>query len=124
MKFPLDVCAASRTLRKALTDDGHNVLSAADGFAHASDEDLLALAFEQNRVLVTKDKDFGKLVFVRRLPHPCIIRLAGLSATEQSRAMRDLIEDERSAIREGAIIVVTGGRVRIRSARGIERNND
>ena len=59
MKFLLDVCADSRPLRAALADLGHDVLSARERFPNASDEALLALAREENRVLVTEDKDFG-----------------------------------------------------------------
>lgn len=44
MKFLLDACAASRTLHKALIDLGHDVLSAGEGYTHATDEALLALA--------------------------------------------------------------------------------
>ena len=114
MKFLLDVCAASRTLHKALADFGHDVLSASDGYAHASDEALLALAYEQNRVVITKDKDFGELVFVRRLPHPCIIRFVDMRVDEKVSGMRDLIEGYEDAMREGTMIVVTQSRVRIR----------
>ena len=95
-----------------------------DGHAQASDEDLLALAFREDRVLVTRDKDFGTLVVVRRLPHPCIIRFAGLSPYEQVMAMRDLIENESGPIRERAIIVVTGARVRIRVSGNAGRKPD
>ena len=124
MRFLLDVCAASRTLCRTLVDAGHDVLSASDGYADAPDEDLLAMAYEQDRVLVTKDKDFGKLIFVRRLAHPCVIRLAGLSVTDQASALLDLIENESGAIRDRAIIVVMGDRVRIRLARNTEYNDD
>ena len=62
MKFLLDVCADSRLLRAALTYLGHDVLSARERFANASDEALLALAREAHRVLVTENKDFGELV--------------------------------------------------------------
>ena len=110
MKFLLDACAASRTLHKALIDLGH------EGYTHATDEALLALAYEEARVLVTEDKDFGELVFLRRQPHPCIVRLVELQVTEKVEAMRYLIERHGDAMREGAIIVVTGTRVRIRSA--------
>ncbi len=114
MRFLLDVCAASRTLCKTLVDAGHDVLSASDGYADAADEDLLALAREQDRILVTKDKDFGKLVFVQHLPHPCVIRLAGLNPTEEAKVILDVIENESGAIRDRAIIVVTRERIRIR----------
>ena len=66
-------------------------------------------------MLVTEDKDFGELVFMRRLPHPCIVRLVELRVTEKVEAMRDLIERHGDAMREGAIIVVTRTRVRIRT---------
>ena len=52
------------------------------------------------------------------------MRLDGLTAAEEAAAMRNLIEREGTAMREGAIIVVTGRRVRIRSAENIGHNND
>ena len=116
MRFLLDVCAASRTFQKALADDGHDVLSALDGHAQAVDEELLALAFREDRVLITKDKDFGRLVVVQRLPHPCTIRFAGLRLTEQITAIHDLIKNESAPIRDRALIMVTRDRVRIRAA--------
>ena len=122
MKFLLDVCAASRTVQQALVDDGHDVLSARDGHGQASDEELLALAHGEERVLVTEDKDFGELVFLRRLPHPCIVRLVGLGVAEQADALRDLIERHGDALGAGAIIVVSSTRVRIRPPPGGEHN--
>ena len=124
MKFLLDVCVASRILHRTLIDLGHDVLSARDGHANASDEALLAIAYREDRVLVTEDKDFGELVFLRGLPHPCIVRLDGLTAMEEAAVMRDLIERQGAAMRKGAIIVVTGRRVRIRAARNVESGND
>ena len=57
MKFLIDVCAASRSLHTLLVDLDHDVVSARDGLSHATDEELLALAYDQQRVLVTEDKD-------------------------------------------------------------------
>ena len=114
MKFLLDVCVASRPLHTALLKLGHDVLSARDGFLHASDEVLLALAYKEGRVLITEDKDFGELVFLRGQPHPAIVRLVEMTPSERVAAMRILIEHHGNAMREGAIIVVTGTRVRIR----------
>ena len=124
MKFLLDVCADSRSLRAVLTDLGHDVLSARERFPNASDEALLALAREENRVLITEDKDFGELVFLRGLPHPGIVRLVEMTPMERADAMRTLIERHADAIRGGAIIVVTENRVRIRTAARAERNDE
>lgn len=124
MKFLIDVCAASRSLHTLLVDLDHDVVSARDGLSHATDEELLTLAYEQQRVLVTEDKDFGELVFVRRLPHPCIVRFVEMRVAEKVAAMQDLIERYADAMQEGALIVVTRGLVRLRSARNKHQGED
>lgn len=114
MRFLLDVCASSRSLEASLTDLGHDAVSVRDRDAGAADEALLASAYEEKRVLVTKDKDFGELIFVRRLPHPRIVRFVEMRVVEKVAAMREPIERHADALREGAIIVVTRGRMRVR----------
>ena len=100
-----------------LTDLGHDVLSAREVDPRATDETLLALANREHRVLITEDKDFGELVFVRRLEHPCIVRFVGMRVVEQVVAMRELIESHTEAMHAGSLIVVTQRRVRIRVGR-------
>ena len=80
MRFLLDACAAFRRMQDALAAQGHDVLSALERNPRATDEELMALAMEERRILVTEDKDFGELVFVRRLPHPCIVRFVEMTA--------------------------------------------
>ena len=107
-----------------LTEGGHDVLSVLDVNQRATDEEIMALAVEERRILITEDKDFGELVFVRRLPHPCIVRLVDMPVSEKLRAIRELIESHPDAMREGALIVVTRNRVRIRSSENPERGED
>ena len=124
MKFLLDACAASRPLLTTLAKLGHDVLSARDHCPDASDQALLALAREEGRVLITEDKDFGELVFVRGMAHPGIVRLVEMTPMERAQAMQSLIEHHADAMRDGAIIVVTRKRVRIRSARSIGHDDE
>ena len=114
MKFLLDVCASSQSLRTLLADLGHDVRLAVDVDPRASDETLLDLAFQEKRVLVTEYKDFGELVFVRRLPHPSIIRFVEMRVEDQVEAMRELFDHYPVELEDGALIVVTKGQVRIR----------
>ena len=114
MRFLIDVCTSSRSLDASLTDLGNDVFSVRDRDAGAADEALLASAYEEKRVFVTKDKDFGELVFVRRLPHPRIVRFVEMRVVKKVAAMREPIERHADALREGAIIVVTRGRMRVR----------
>lgn len=67
MRFLLDQDVYSATAR-LLTELGHDVVTASQmGLSTARDEDLLRTAQEQARVLVTRDRDFGALVFSRGL---------------------------------------------------------
>jgi predicted nuclease of predicted toxin-antitoxin system len=51
-----------------LLDLGHDVvLVASVGLSRAQDQEILGVAQAQNRILVTRDRDFGNLVFVRKL---------------------------------------------------------
>ncbi len=114
MKFLLDVCVSSRSLQAFLVGKGHDVVSAVTIDPKASDERLLALAFQEDRVLLTEDRDFGELVFVRKLPHGPIVRLVELSVDEQIAGMGELLQRHSRELQGAVILTVTRGRIRIR----------
>ena len=114
MKFLLDVCADSRTMRTTLALQGHDVLTITERDPRASDEEILALATEEQRTIITEDKDFGELIFLRKLPHPCVIRLVAMPVAEKVKAVLELIENNAHTIESGSFITVTQNRVRIR----------
>jgi predicted nuclease of predicted toxin-antitoxin system len=67
MRFLLDQDVYAITAR-FLSDAGHDVvLVSRIGLSQASDEEILRTAQEQNRILVTRDRDYGNLVFVRAI---------------------------------------------------------
>lgn len=67
MRFLLDQDVYAATAR-FLHSLGHDVLLVAQlGLSQAEDEILLGVAQEQNRIFVTRDRDFGNLVFVKKL---------------------------------------------------------
>ncbi len=67
MKFLLDQDVYAVTAR-FLISLGHDVvLVSGIGMSEAEDEDLLKVAQEQERIFVTRDRDFGHLVFVKGL---------------------------------------------------------
>ena len=114
MKFLLDVCVSSRSLEAFLVGRGHDVLSAMTIDPRASDDRLLALALEDQRVLVTEDKDFGELVFVRRLLHGPIVRLVELTVDEQVNGMAELLEYHAGVLTGAVLVTLTRNRIRIR----------
>ena len=65
MKFLTDQDVYAATVR-FLSGLGHDVVTAAQlGQAQAEDTELLRIAGEQGRIFVTRDRDFGGLVFVQ-----------------------------------------------------------
>ena len=97
-----------------LLNDGHDVLSALDVDPKASDAELLNFALADQRVVITEDKDFGELVFVRRQPHAGIIRFTNMTVHDKLQAMRQLLEHYPKEVELQCIIVVTRNRIRIR----------
>lgn len=115
MRFLLDQDVYAVTAR-FLSELGHDVVLAATlGLSRASDSHLLKLAQEQGRILVTRDRDFGSLVFVGDL-RVGVIYLRAFPSTilavhqELERILVTYSEDE---LRE-AFIVVEPGRYRFR----------
>jgi predicted nuclease of predicted toxin-antitoxin system len=62
LRFLLDANVGS-TIAEALLAAGHDVVRAALAFPDASDAFILATAVSERRVLITGDRDFGRLVF-------------------------------------------------------------
>ena len=111
-------------MQALLTGMGYDVVSALERDPRATDDVLLALAETEARIIVTEDKDFGELAFVRRLPHPCIIRFVNMRVAEKVAAMNDLIDRHSDAMQDGNLIVVTQSRVRIRRTQSSEQGGD
>jgi predicted nuclease of predicted toxin-antitoxin system len=77
----------------------------------------MALALQDERVLITEDKDFGELIFVRKLPHGPIVRVVELAVDEQIRGMAELLEHRAEELTGAVIVTITRGRIRIRRQR-------
>ena len=114
MKFLLDVCCSSRSLREFLIGLGHDVRLVGSDDPCASDEAVLALARQEDRIVVTEDKDFGELIVVQRQPHSGIIRFLDMPVGEQVEAIQEVLRDYPADLASRAMIVVTRGRIRIR----------
>lgn len=81
---------ADESLERASVDAvralGHDVTWVAEDTPSLPDEDVLARAVATNRILITADKDFGDLVFMRRLPATPGVILLRIGAGPDARA--------------------------------------
>ena len=115
MRFLLDQDVYAVTAR-LLMDMGHDVLPIAKiGQSRASDSDLLRIAREQGRILVTRDRHFGGLVFVRHLGAG-VIYLRILPSTQNAvhQELESLLSSYTQADLMNAFVVVGPGRHRFR----------
>lgn len=103
----------SRLMFDYLRTEGHDCLHAELEASGMSDDDLLAMAVEQQRVIFTADKDFGELVFRRMVPAVGVILIRFRVPTEAERF--DLFRKHWPTIErcaQGHFVVVTDRRVR------------
>lgn len=74
MRFLADECCDISAVR-ALRADGHDVIAVAEFTRQSVDSEIIKLAFEDQRILVTEDKDFGFLVFAGLVQSPGVVLL-------------------------------------------------
>lgn len=105
----------SRTVIRELRTQGHDVLSVKESMGGASDEVVLVRAREENRLIVTQDKDFGELAFRWGLLPPSgvvLLRLTGESPESDNRLTLEILSGAEDF--PGNFVVAESGRVRIR----------
>jgi predicted nuclease of predicted toxin-antitoxin system len=75
MKFLTDV-NASGVLAQWLAEMGYDVATVSQQNPKMSDDEILNWAVNENRIIVTTDKDFEEMIWRTRKSHRGILRLA------------------------------------------------
>ena len=112
MRFLVDRCAGRR-LAEWLGNNGHDAIEAQTLGPDPGDRALLERAGAQDRILVTMDKDFGELIYLRRVSHAGLILLPDVRAHQRIELVRAVIENHGEVLEERAVVTVRGGRIRI-----------
>jgi len=99
----------------SLRANGHDVLYIAEFASGSLDDVILELANKEDRILMTRDKDFGELVFRDKMVHSGIIlnSLHELSSENKARIILKVIEDFQEQL-IGAFTVIQPNKVRFR----------
>lgn len=113
MKVLLDTCVWGGAL-KEIRSAGHDVIWAGDWEEDPGDEEILARAHSERRVLITLDKDFGELAIVRGIAHSGILRLILFPAKQQGSVAVRILARYGEELSSGAILTVDSARIRIR----------
>jgi predicted nuclease of predicted toxin-antitoxin system len=115
MKFLLDQDVYALTER-FLREIGYDVVTASElGLSRAQDSDLLKLAVEQGRIFVTRDRDYGNLVFVYGVGKGVIyLRVLPSDMDDVHAELKTVLETYSEDELAKSFVVVEKGRHRIR----------
>jgi predicted nuclease of predicted toxin-antitoxin system len=113
MKFLLDV-NTSRVLGGWLEEMGHNVVWVADTDKRMKDEDILDWAVQEQRIIVTTDKDFEEMIWREHRVHYGVLRLENLPRAERRALLLYVMNCHEQHLASGAIIIALKRKIRIR----------
>lgn len=100
---------------------GHDVMTAKElGMQRASDESLLRKAKETNRIFVTRDKDFGALVFLQEVLSAGVIllRVTPLTVEDVHQELHQLFHKHTESELKNLFCLIEPYRCRIRRLQG------
>jgi predicted nuclease of predicted toxin-antitoxin system len=115
MKFLFDQSADFR-LMSHLRTLGHDVAAISRQYPPGlADEDVLAIARQEARILIVADRDFGELIFQQALAHAGVIffRLPGAILHTKIEHLNTVLAEYTGQLERGAFLVVTPGRIRV-----------
>ena len=117
MRWLADECL-SASLVKSLRAEGHDVFYVAEMAAGLRDIEVIALALQDGRLLLTEDKDFGELVvrFGHPVPGLVLIRIDPAEPALRTMRLAAAIEQYGEGL-FGRYLVIEDGKLRARLLR-------
>jgi predicted nuclease of predicted toxin-antitoxin system len=113
VKLLLDGCVWGKAADE-LRVTGHDVVWAGDWDVDPGDDAILSIANQEERIVITIDKDFGELAVKGRMPHRGIVRIVGFSARQHAQVCQAALAAHGAELLSGAIVTAEPGRLRIR----------
>ena len=112
MRFLVDECTGPAVARW-LRAQKHEVFSVYEEARGMDDDEVIAKAFAEDRILITNDKDFGEKVYREQRPHKGVVllRLEDERAANKIVALRRLLEGYAGLL-ANQFLVVTERQVR------------
>ena len=102
------------TIVRALRADGYDVVAVGESMSRSVDALVIEQASREQRILLTEDKDFGWLVFVKAAESAGVIlvRYPGHARAALGQVLSQLARERADQVR-GAFTVVQPGQIRI-----------
>ncbi len=114
IKFLVDVGVGNK-VEIWLNLKGYDTKAVRELDPRMTDTEILQIAVDENRMVITMDKDFGDLIYQMNMPHAGVIllRLDSYSSEEKTKIIQIILEEHMTKI-IGKFSVYKDGRLRIR----------
>jgi len=113
MKFLVDV-NASGVLSTLLVELGHEVACVKDVNPRMGDDEIIAWAVREERVIVTTDNDFEQMIWLQQKNHCGVLRLENLPRAERKQLLQEVLINHNQDLELGAVVIATKQKIRIR----------
>ena len=105
-----------RSSAEVIRSMGFDVQDVRDlGMRYAKDQEIIDYALDKDRVVITRDLDFGEILRYPEHPGAIILRLPfGSAVKDVNQALLDFLSSVKNEVLQHAIIIVELGRYRRR----------
>lgn len=110
MKFLVDENLGS-SVSKWLKQQGYDVKCIGTDFAGIDDDAVLKKAYDENRILITCDTDFGKLVFKDLQMHRGIVllRMSNMDFDKILKFLTKVFDQYKDALQDNFVVASDSG---------------
>jgi predicted nuclease of predicted toxin-antitoxin system len=117
MRFLVDECTGP-AVAKWLDRQGHDACSVFDELSGIPDKEVIRRAYDERRILITNDKDFGEKVYRQGDPHRGVVllRLDNERSANKISVLRNLLSEYADRLHD-RFVVVTEEQVRFSRSR-------
>jgi predicted nuclease of predicted toxin-antitoxin system len=115
VKFLVDECTGIAVSNK-LRQMGHDSVSVIECMKGALDEEIMERAVEENRIIITNDKYFGRLAGFYKLPGMVLLRLKDESIENKVKVVSFVVRCHEGAV-SGNVMVVSEKKIRVQRIR-------
>ena len=114
IKFLVDV-GVGHLVEQYLSSNDYDIASVRDLDPRMPDEEIIKIAYNEKRIIITMDKDFGELVYHSLMPHGgvLLLRLEDADGIEKTKIVANILK-EYSFQLSNAFCVYQNGKFRIR----------
>ena len=109
----VDTCVPAAVVH-ALRNGGHDVAWTGEWALDPGDHEILKFAWQERRIVVTLDKDFGLLAVLQGIQHAGIIRLVSVATITMPARCEDALDRHGDLLAHGGIVTIEPARLRIR----------